>query len=99
MRCLKAFGERITASDLRRHWTAMMFQKFALLPNRTVLENTCYRPEVQGIAKEKRVSTARHWLERVGLTGFESKYRNQLSGGMQQRVGLPVRWPMTRPFC
>lgn len=74
--------------DFRRHKTAMVFQKFALLPNRTVLENTCYGLEVQGIAQDKRVATARHWLERVGLKGFEAKYPNQLSGGMQQRVGL-----------
>ena len=74
--------------DFRRHKTAMVFQKFALLPNRTVLENTCYGLEVQGIPQTQRVATARHWLERVGLAGFESKYPNQLSGGMQQRVGL-----------
>lgn len=74
--------------DFRRHKTAMVFQKFALLPNRTVLENTSYGLEVQGIPQDKRLATARHWLDRVGLNGFESKYPNQLSGGMQQRVGL-----------
>ena len=74
--------------DFRRRGTAMVFQKFALLPNRTVLENTSYGLEVQGIPQDKRLATARHWLDRVGLNGFESKYPNQLSGGMQQRVGL-----------
>ena len=74
--------------EFRRHQTAMVFQKFALLPNRTVLENTCYGLEVQGIPQAKRIASAMHWLERVGLKGFEKKYPNQLSGGMQQRVGL-----------
>jgi len=74
--------------DFRRHKTAMVFQKFALLPNRTVLENTGYGLEVQGIPREKRIETSMRWIERVGLKGFEQKYPNQLSGGMQQRVGL-----------
>jgi len=72
----------------RRHKTAMVFQKFALLPNRTVLENTGYGLEVQGIPRDKRIETSMRWIERVGLKGFEAKYPNQLSGGMQQRVGL-----------
>ncbi|PRD45346.1 proline/glycine betaine ABC transporter ATP-binding protein [Phyllobacterium phragmitis] len=72
----------------RRHQTAMVFQKFALLPHRNVLDNTVYGLEVQGISRAKRVDTAMSWLERVGLKGFEQKYPNQLSGGMQQRVGL-----------
>jgi glycine betaine/proline transport system ATP-binding protein len=74
--------------DFRRHKTAMVFQKFALLPNRTVLENTGYGLEVQGIPRDKRVDVSMRWIERVGLKGFEQKYPNQLSGGMQQRVGL-----------
>jgi glycine betaine/proline transport system ATP-binding protein len=72
----------------RRHQTAMVFQKFALLPHRNVLDNTLYGLEVQGIARSKAVDVAMRWIERVGLKGFESKYPNQLSGGMQQRVGL-----------
>ncbi len=74
--------------EFRRHKTAMVFQKFALLPNRTVLENTAYGLEIQGIDRAKRIDTAMRWIERVGLKGFEKKYPNQLSGGMQQRVGL-----------
>jgi glycine betaine/proline transport system ATP-binding protein len=74
--------------EFRRHKTAMVFQKFALLPNRTVLENTGYGLEVQGIPREKRIEISMRWIERVGLKGFEKKYPNQLSGGMQQRVGL-----------
>ncbi|MDQ2066012.1 betaine/proline/choline family ABC transporter ATP-binding protein [Xinfangfangia sp. CPCC 101601] len=74
--------------EFRRHQTAMVFQKFALLPNRTVLENTYYGLEIQGVPHAKRVDAAMRWIERVGLKGFEKKYPNQLSGGMQQRVGL-----------
>ena len=74
--------------EFRRHQTAMVFQKFALLPHRNVLENTIYGLEVQGIAKSRSEDIAMGWLERVGLKGFERRYPNQLSGGMQQRVGL-----------
>ncbi|KRB51294.1 proline/glycine betaine ABC transporter ATP-binding protein [Rhizobium sp. Root708] len=72
----------------RRHQTAMVFQKFALLPHRNVLDNTVYGLEVQGVPRSKSVDIAMNWIERVGLKGFEKKYPNQLSGGMQQRVGL-----------
>ena len=74
--------------EFRRHQTAMVFQKFALLPHRSVLDNTLYGLEIQGIARQKSVDIAMSWIERVGLRGFEKKYPNQLSGGMQQRVGL-----------
>ena len=72
----------------RREQTAMVFQKFALFPHYTVLENAEYGLEVQGVASKKRRERAMHWIERVGLKGYESSYPNQLSGGMQQRVGL-----------
>lgn len=74
--------------EFRRHKTAMVFQKFALLPHRNVLENTVYGLELQGLPRKRQVESAMHWLERVGLQGFEGRYPNQLSGGMQQRVGL-----------
>jgi glycine betaine/proline transport system ATP-binding protein len=82
---------KMNESDLRafrRHKTAMVFQKFALLPHRNVLENTIYGLEVQGVERRESEKRARGWIERVGLKGFEKHYPNQLSGGMQQRVGL-----------
>lgn len=72
----------------RREQTAMVFQKFALFPHCTVLENAEYGLHVQGMARKKRKEQALHWIERVGLKGYEDHYPNQLSGGMQQRVGL-----------
>ncbi|WP_372658714.1 glycine betaine/L-proline ABC transporter ATP-binding protein [Hydrogenophaga sp.] len=72
----------------RREQTAMVFQKFALFPHFTVLENTEYGLQVQGVSRKKRHESAMRWIERVGLKGYEDNYPNQLSGGMQQRVGL-----------
>jgi glycine betaine/proline transport system ATP-binding protein len=74
--------------EYRRRRTAMVFQKFALLPHRTVLENTFYGLRIQGVKRAECEKRALHWVERVGLKGFEKHYPNQLSGGMQQRVGL-----------
>ena len=72
----------------RREQTAMVFQKFALFPHYTVLENAEYGLQIQGLPARKRREQAIRWIERVGLKGYEDHYPNQLSGGMQQRVGL-----------
>ena len=74
--------------EFRRHRISMVFQKFALLPNRTVLDNAVYGLEIQGLPRGKQEEIAKGWLDRVGLKGYERHYPNQLSGGMQQRVGL-----------
>ncbi|AVJ29316.1 quaternary amine ABC transporter ATP-binding protein [Achromobacter spanius] len=72
----------------RQKKMSMVFQRFGLFPHRTVLDNAAYGLTVQGVGKAEREKRARDWLEQVGLSGFENQYPHQLSGGMQQRVGL-----------
>ncbi|QCO56147.1 betaine/proline/choline family ABC transporter ATP-binding protein [Pseudorhodobacter turbinis] len=73
---------------LRQHKMSMVFQKFALLPHRTVLQNAGLAPAIEGQSERKYADEARKWLDRVGLQGQGEQYPHQLSGGMQQRVGI-----------
>lgn len=74
--------------DMRARHIGMVFQSVALLPHRNVLENAAFGLEVRGVPKEERERTARAALDKVGLTDWTTRYPSQLSGGMQQRVGL-----------
>lgn len=74
--------------EVRRRKISMVFQHFALLPHRTVLDNAAYALEVQGMSKQEREQRAGRVIETVGLGGWGDKLPSELSGGMQQRVGL-----------
>ncbi|MCC3771250.1 glycine betaine/L-proline ABC transporter ATP-binding protein [Streptomyces sp. UNOC14_S4] len=74
--------------EVRSRHISMVFQHFALFPHRSVLENAGYGLEVQGVARKEREERAAEALELAGLKGWESSWPDELSGGMQQRVGL-----------
>ncbi len=74
--------------DLRRKQVSMVFQHFGLLPHRQVIDNVAYGLEIRGMGKKERRAKAEEVVSLVGLDGFEQSYPDQLSGGMQQRVGL-----------
>ncbi|RAI03310.1 glycine betaine/L-proline ABC transporter ATP-binding protein [Acuticoccus sediminis] len=74
--------------QFRRTKMSMVFQRFGLMPHRTVLQNVAYGLRVRGVSRAEREEKAMEWIERVGLAGYEAQYPTQLSGGMQQRVGL-----------
>jgi len=74
--------------NFRRHRIGMVFQSFALLPHRTILDNVAFPLEVQGMPQEDRHKKAGEAIELVGLAGYENSLPSELSGGMQQRVGL-----------
>ena len=100
---LKATNRELT--QLRRHKMGMVFQHFALLPHRTVLQNVAFPLEVQGIDRRTREARAREMIELVGLDGRERYYPRELSGGQQQRVGIarslavgPELWFLDEPF-
>jgi glycine betaine/proline transport system ATP-binding protein len=74
--------------DVRRKQVSMVFQHFGLLPHRQVIDNVAYGLEIRGVSKKDRRAKASEIVELVGLKGYERSYPDQLSGGMQQRVGL-----------
>jgi len=91
---VKLYGEDITAMgdrallDTRRRKVSMVFQHFGLLPHRKVVDNIAFGLEVRGENKAGRRNRAQEMVDLVGLTGYENNFPDQLSGGMQQRVGL-----------
>ena len=91
---IKVFGSEIVGLDaeglraLRRERMSMVFQHFALLPHRTVLDNVAYGLKLRGVGAEERRERARGWLTRVGLEDWADSMPGELSGGMQQRVGI-----------
>jgi len=91
---VELYGEEITGmseSDLletRRRKVSMVFQHFGLLPHRKVVDNVAFGLEVRGENKSQRRNRAQEMVDLVGLSGYENNYPDQLSGGMQQRVGL-----------
>jgi glycine betaine/proline transport system ATP-binding protein len=83
---LEVSDERLR--DIRRNKVSMVFQHFGLLPHRRIADNVAFGLEVQGIVKQQRAATAEEVLQVVGLGGWGNAYPEELSGGMQQRVGL-----------
>lgn len=78
-------GEEIKSIEPR---CSMIFQNYALFPWMNVRDNVAFGPRVKGLNKTERTEKSQHWIERVGLKGFEHAYPSELSGGMQQRVAL-----------
>ena len=74
--------------EFRRNKTGMVFQRFALFPHQNILDNVQFGLSIKNLDKNDSEDKALYWIDKVGLNGFENKFPNQLSGGMQQRVGL-----------
>ncbi|MCZ6453755.1 MAG: glycine betaine/L-proline ABC transporter ATP-binding protein [Alphaproteobacteria bacterium] len=74
--------------DFRRNRASMVFQSFALMPHRTVVQNIAYGLTIQGLDDDEIKRRVARWIERIELAGYEDHYPGHLSGGMQQRVGI-----------
>lgn len=79
-------AKALRAFRMRR--VSMVFQSFALMPHRTVLQNVVYGQRVRGVSKDDAREIGMKWIDTVGLSGYDAKFPHQLSGGMKQRVGL-----------
>jgi len=98
-RCIDVADARSGAlKDLRTHGTAMVFQQFALLPWRTVAQNVGFGLELQGVPKRERERVVAEKLALVGLEDWRDAYAHELSGGMQQRVGLARAFAQDAPI-
>ena len=82
----------------RQQTVSMVFQHFGLVPHMTVIQNVAYGLRVRKMSVKERHEVARHWLNEVGLSNLESSYPDELSGGMQQRVGLARALAMDNPI-
>lgn len=74
--------------EFRRHKISMVFQRFGLFPHKNIMDNVTYGLAVQGMKRDARDIVGKKWIDAVGLSGYEKSYPDELSGGMQQRVGL-----------
>ena len=80
--------DEVNLREFRRSKISMVFQNFGLLPHRNVIDNACYGLEIKGVKKDERYEVAQRMIDMVGLKGWEDSKVSELSGGMQQRVGL-----------
>jgi glycine betaine/proline transport system ATP-binding protein len=94
---IRSLSER-ELQHFRRVRMAMVFQQFALMPHYRVIDNIVFGLSLRGVSKKQRDEQAHYWIERVGLQGYAQSYPHQLSGGMQQRVGLARALALEAPI-
>ena len=85
--------------DFRRHKASMVFQRFGLLPHRTVSQNVAYGLSIQGISEGEATERSQRWIDRVGLAGFEQHFPAQYQAVCNSVLALPARWQPMRKSC